>query len=108
MNTALQDIGLAKAGKESALLEVPLVLAEGDSASSGECTLQIINDLQRYYQQRNFSHKERFGAPDPLSEAVLRDLSNAYDSAILWLNWAQGGNTPTRLESSISLKLVAE
>lgn len=108
MNAPLQDLDLAAASDAYALLEIPLVSAEHADGASGECILQIINDLRNLYQQRNFSHVERFGSPDPMSETVLRDLGNAYDSTVLWMHQAQDGNSPPRLASSIKVKLLTQ
>ena len=108
MNAPLQNLDLATARDAYALLEVPLVSVEYADGASGECILQIISDLKNFYQQRNFSHVERFGSPDPMSETVLRDLGNAYDSAVLWMNQAQDGDPPPRLASSIKVKLLAQ
>ncbi len=108
MNAPLQDLNLTAAKEAHALLEIPLVSADQANGPSGECILQIISDLKRFYQQRNFSHVERFGSPDPISETVLRDLGNAYDCTVLWMNQSRDGDTPRRLESSISLKLLAD
>lgn len=107
MNAPVQHMNLAAENEAHDLLEVSLVSVDQAGETSGECLLQIITDLKRFYQQRNFSHVERFGSPDPLSETVLRDLSNAYDSAVLWMNPAREGDSPPQLASPISLKLLA-
>lgn len=101
MNAPMPTTDYFRNRSDTNSLEIQLVDRESDSEDSQQALLQILSDLQSYYRRRNFSHEERFGSPDPFSEAVLYDLANAYNKARQCIDAGLGASL--RLESSITL-----
>lgn len=87
--------------------EIPLVDGGYCARESPECVLQMIADLQSYHRRRIFSHQERFGVPDPLSEQALNDLARAHKSATQLIEQASGGNVALTLEPTLKVSVVA-
>ncbi len=87
------------------LLEIPLLDGVFDADDSHEPILQLLHDLQRYHQKRNFSHKERFGKPDPWSVTMLDRLSQAISESKQMIEDARHSNIPLVVDSSIRIEI---
>ncbi len=67
---------------------------------SREPVMQLLLDIQNYHRRRNFSHKERFGEPDPWSEGMLENLDTAISRVKQMMEDAEYSGMPVSLESS--------
>ena len=108
MNAPMVNVESTKAGKGKKSLDIPLVDGELDADDSREYLLQLIDDLRGYHQRRNFSHQECFGAPDPLSEKALDELSTAFENARFLVEHAHDSQLRLVIESSIRVKLAPQ
>ena len=100
------DYGHKSAGGE--YLEIPLVEAGNATEESAECVLQMIADLRSYHRRRTFSHKERFGTPDPLSEKALEDLACAHESATRLIEEARESSMTVTLAPTLKISVAAQ
>ena len=104
MNAPLRALD---ASRDSEALTIPLVAHDASDNTSAECVLQVISDLKKLYQRRNFSHLERFGKPEPLAQSVLEQLDRAQEDTLAWLAQARASNRQPRLHSAISVSFPA-
>lgn len=108
MNAPLVSIERTEADTASNALDIPLVDGQFSADDSRAYILQVINELRRYHQRRNFSHQERFGAADPHSEMALTELASALESVMQLIKQADDRKMSLIIESSISVKLVPQ
>ena len=97
------DYGHKRVGGD--YLEIPL--AGNATEESAECVLQMIADLKSYHRRRIFSHKERFGTPDPLSEKALQDLACAHESATRLIEEARENSMAVTLVPTLKISVAA-
>ena len=109
MNAPAPSPNLIDVHQANQSFDIPLVEETYPFADESRASvLQFITDLQKYHRRRNFSHRERFGAPDPASERVIDDLADALERAKQLIQQAQQSSVPLILESSINFRLSPE
>ncbi len=107
MNAPVSWLNAVAESNTDGSLEIPLVDGGYRGEESAECVLQMITDLQSYHRRRVFSHQERFGVPDPLSEQALHDLARAQKRALQLIKQARGSNVALRLEPTLKVSVAA-
>lgn len=108
MNAPAVSPDLVNTAEASPSLDIPLLGGKLGADDSRQYVLQMIHNLQGYHRKRNFSHQERFGEPDPLSESVLHELAAAFESAKQLIDQARDGNAALVIESSIKVKFAPQ
>jgi len=84
-------------------MEIPLLGGKFYTDDSHGSILELLLDLQSYHQQRNFSHQERFGKPDPWSEKMLVNLHEALEQTKFLIDQAKSQAATLSLKSSMTL-----
>jgi hypothetical protein len=105
MNAPLYCKSSAKEDSFVNALDVPIMDGLYSADDSREPVLKLLIDLQNYHQVRNFSHRERFGKPDPWSEKMLANLAEAITNAKQIIEDARHSDRPISVESSIRIKM---
>lgn len=104
MNKPALYIGDAQQEGASHSLDIPLLDGELSPSTSREYVLELLTELQNHHSLRNFSHQERFGKNEPLSEKVLTELADTLEKAKHLLSQGQFSDSPFIIESSIRIK----
>ena len=107
MNAPVYGLNAIEEASAGGSLEIPLVNGGYCGEESAECVLQMIADLQSYHRRRVFSHQERFGVPDPLSEQALHDLARAHERATRLIKEARGSSVALTLEPTLKVSVSA-
>ena len=108
MNAPVTGVNLADLQQADGTLEIPLVDGSQCAEHSRDSVMQMINDLQTYHRRRNFSHQERFGRPDPLSEQALEGLDRALESASRLIEDAEDSSVALTIESTIKVTVAPQ
>ena len=105
MNTMVVGVQDVENGRAKGSLDIPVLKGEFCAQDSQQNVLQLLVDLKNHHHRRNFSHQERFGKPDPWSEAMLADLDAALEDTRQFIKISQERNIPFTVESSIKVRL---
>ena len=83
------------------LLEGPLCCDK-----AGVAVLELLATMRNYHQLRDFSHQERFGAPDQQSQKALAALGDVQRSLQALAASSDGAGQELVVEASLSVKMV--
>ncbi len=108
MNAPAFNINNTERSQSNNSLDIALLDDNIGIDDSRDSILNLLNHLQNYHRRRNFSHWERFGKPDPWSEKMLAQLTDAHECAVKLIRQAKDNQTSLEIESSIRLKLLED
>lgn len=94
-----QDIQGGEDSFQVSLMEEPL-----HTEHSGMPVMQLLAALRRYHRERDFSHQERFGTPDPQARQALSELGKAQESLRNLVS--SGGDADILIEACLNLKMA--
>lgn len=106
MNAPITEIPTDRGKTNEEFLQVSLIEEPLDSESTCVPVLQLLKALGQYHRLRDFSHRERFGAPDPQSTQALAELRQARQSLQALASTAEGNAGHMLIEASLNLKMT--
>lgn len=73
---------------------------------TGVPILQLLEALQKFHQLRDFSHQERFGAPDEQSRRALLELGEARQSLNTLTSSMSDGKDDFIIEAFLNVRMA--
>ena len=108
MNAPLRELQHSSSTAKAGAIRLPLMQEPLLLGDSGMPLLELLSAMRSYHQRRDFSHRERFGAPDQASERALLQLDEA--QRVLQRLAADASDTERNIlvQAQLSVTLTAE
>jgi hypothetical protein len=106
MNQAVPELKEHETQASDDIFRVSLMEEPLRCEHSGMPVLQLLAALRRYHQERDLSHQERFGTPDPQARQALSELGQAQESLRQLTSGAGDEHDSIVIEACLNLKMA--
>ncbi|MGB1139880.1 MAG: hypothetical protein ACPG1A_03205 [Halioglobus sp.] len=106
MNQAIPEALKHEMETSDDVLSVSLMEEPLHTEQAGMPVLQLLAALRRYDHERNLSHQERYGTPDPQSSQALSELQETQRSLQALTSGKDGSEADILIEASLNLRMA--
>ncbi|MDY6921831.1 MAG: hypothetical protein SV765_16655 [Pseudomonadota bacterium] len=106
MNDLRLPINEAREVPLSQILDIALLDGELAADDCRDYVMKLITALEKLHHVRDFSHRERYGFSDPLSNKALNEISEALQEAKVIVKQAKQNSSALVIESSVRIKVA--